>query len=234
MRALRRALEHQPASMRTWVLLSTQPCLLTPVSAGKLIVRQAPDQRHAWITNHSSVNVLGHAAGALIFAIFLALLFSRRGWSGARGRYLAALAAALSLTWNVGSLMVLVCSDLSAAATVWIVALSFSVLSFLPAVLLQISLEDGRRGLVCTGYLLSGIAAAMHFAEIRHVSPTVHFVALLLITVSFPALIAIALIRGGFRSVGRRASLGLSPVEKSGADYGLHVLGVVCRVIYPL
>ena len=40
--------------------------------------------------------------------IFLTLLFSGRGWSGGRGRYLSGLAAALSLVWNLGSLIVLV------------------------------------------------------------------------------------------------------------------------------
>jgi len=43
------------------------------------------------------INILGHAAGALIFAIFLVLLYSGRGWSGMRGRYLSGLAAGLSL-----------------------------------------------------------------------------------------------------------------------------------------
>jgi hypothetical protein len=28
------------------------------------------------------INILGHAGGALIFAIFLCLLYSGRGWSG--------------------------------------------------------------------------------------------------------------------------------------------------------
>jgi hypothetical protein len=53
------------------------------------------------------INVLGHAGGTLIFAIFLVLLFSGRGWSGAQGRYLPALAAILALVWNLGSLLVL-------------------------------------------------------------------------------------------------------------------------------
>src|ERR1035441_5089309 len=30
------------------------------------------------------INILGHAAGALIFGIFLVLLYSGRGWSGRR------------------------------------------------------------------------------------------------------------------------------------------------------
>ena len=48
------------------------------------------------------INILGHAAGALIFAIFLFLLFSGRGWSGLRGRYLSGLAAGEALVNNPG------------------------------------------------------------------------------------------------------------------------------------
>src|SRR5882672_9946993 len=91
------------------------------------------------------INTLGHAAGALIFGIFLALLFSGRGWSGARGRYLSGLAAVLSLIWNVGSLVVLVFPALPPAVLNVVVAVSFSVLSLLPAVLLHLWLEDVLR-----------------------------------------------------------------------------------------
>ena len=64
------------------------------------------------------INILGHAAGALIFAIFLVLLYSGRGWSGMQGRYLSGLAAGLSLAWNLGSLVVLAWPDLPAPAPV--------------------------------------------------------------------------------------------------------------------
>jgi hypothetical protein len=75
------------------------------------------------------INILGHASGALIFAIFLCLLFSGRGWSGGRGRYLSGLAAALSLLWNLGSLIALVWSGLPAGVLGLLVAISFSALS---------------------------------------------------------------------------------------------------------
>src|SRR5271165_6256073 len=111
------------------------------------------------------INILGHAGGALMFAIFLALLFSGRGWSGARGRYLSGLAAGLSLVWNLGSLVVLTWPGLPPAATDAVVAISFSVLSLLPAVLLHISLEGRPSRLVYVGYLLSAVAVGMHFRE---------------------------------------------------------------------
>ncbi|MCU1235554.1 MAG: signal transduction histidine kinase, LytS [Candidatus Solibacter sp.] len=131
------------------------------------------------------INVLGHAAGALIFAIFLTLLFSGRGWSGSRGRYLSGLAAALSLAWNVGSLVILAWPGLPSPALDLVIAFSFSVLSLLPAVLLHVSLVNSRPWLVTSGYLLSGIAIVMHFWEIAGNGATLHQSALLVITVGF-------------------------------------------------
>jgi hypothetical protein len=137
------------------------------------------------LTQPLLVNVLGHAAGALIFAIFLVLLYSGRGWSGLRGRYLSGLAAGLSLAWNVGSLVVLAWPGLPPRALNLVVAVSFSVLSLLPAVLLHVSLEDRRPVLVGTGYLLSAVAIGMHFWEIAGNGEALHQSALLLITIGF-------------------------------------------------
>jgi hypothetical protein len=138
------------------------------------------------------INVLGHAGGALIFAIFLALLFSGRGWSGARGRYLPALAATLALIWNLGSLLVLSWPAMPAGLRSVVIAVSFSVLSLLPAVLLHVSLKDGRSVLVAAGYLLSAVAVGMHCWEIFAEGGAIHQAALLLITVGFLALTAAA------------------------------------------
>src|ERR1039458_7037009 len=138
------------------------------------------------------INVLGHASGALVFAIFLCLLFSGRGWLGVRGRYLSGLAAALSLLWNLGSLIALVWPGLPAGALGLLVAISFSALSLLPALLLQVSLGDSQPAVVAGGYLLSAIAVAMHFWEIVGNGAALHQLALLLITVGFLALTVIA------------------------------------------
>src|SRR5437870_6189313 len=109
------------------------------------------------------INVLGHAAGALIFANFLFLLYSRRGWSGLRGRYLSGLAAGLSLAWNLGSLVVLAWPGLplpvlNLHVLNLVAAMSFSLLSLLPAVLLHISLEGSRPVFIGAGYGLSAAA----------------------------------------------------------------------------
>src|SRR5215831_10115738 len=174
------------------------------------------------------VNILGHAAGALLFAIFLALLFSGRGWSGARGRHLSGLAAALALCWNLGSLIVLIFPNLPARAMDVVVAASFSMLSLLPAVLLHLWLEDSERPLVVGGYILSSIAVAMHFWEIRGNGAALHQVALLLITLGFLILTGAAVVRVAFRrgqaprkGVGRMAaSMSLALFATSFVHFG--------------
>jgi hypothetical protein len=138
------------------------------------------------------INILGHTAGAVLFGIFLALLFSRRGWSGGRGRRLSGLAAILSLGWNLGSLAVLVWPAMPDPWQSWLIALSFSFLSALPAVLLHISLDGRLRPIALCGYALSGVAVAMHFREVFEHSPTLHQTALRLITIGFLVLTAAA------------------------------------------
>ncbi len=144
------------------------------------------------------INILGHAAGALIFAIFLGLLYSGRGWSGSRGRYLPGLAAALSLLWNLGSLVVLTWPGLPAAVQGVLVACSFSTLTLLPAVLLHISLGGRSRGLVIAGYALGAIASGMHFVEIRGNAPAWHQSALLVTTIGFLLLTALAAVSAAY------------------------------------
>jgi two-component system LytT family sensor kinase len=152
------------------------------------------------------INILGHTAGALIFAIFLVLLYSARGWSGGSGRYLSGLAASLSLAWNVGSLVVLAVPGLPPGTVALVVATSFSVLSLLPAVLLHISIEDKR--LIGAGYFLSAVAVVMHFREINGEGAVLHQRALLLITVGFLLLTGVAVFRAAFRNDAARASAG--------------------------
>src|SRR5471032_1100682 len=137
------------------------------------------------LTQPLLINVLVHAAGALIFAIFLFLLYSGRGWSGLRGRYLSGLAAGLSLAWNVGSLVVLAWPGLPPRALNLVVAISFSVVGLPSTKLLHVSLEDSRPVLVGAGYLLSAVAIGMHFWEIAGNGAALHQTALLLITIGF-------------------------------------------------
>jgi two-component system, LytTR family, sensor kinase len=168
------------------------------------------------------INILGHAAGALIFAIFLVLLFSGRGWSGLKGRYLSGLAAGLSLLWNLGSLVVLVRPNLPAVWLNLAIAVSFSVLSLLPAVLLHVSVGSARPHLVMVGYALSAVAVGMHFWEIRGNGPALHQEALLLITIGFLVLTTLAVADAAFRGNG--------PYRLNGA----RIAGSMCLALFAM
>ena len=164
------------------------------------------------------INILGHAAGALIFGIFLVLLYSGRGWSGLQGRYLSALAASLALAWNLGSLVVLAWPTLPPPLLQLVVATSFSLLSLLPAVLLQVSLEGAWPALVGAGYVLSTAAVVMHFWEIAGNGAALHQTALLVITLGFLTLAAVA---------------GAAPAMRKGRG-GIRVLASMCLALFAM
>ena len=173
------------------------------------------------------INILGHAAGALIFAIFLCLLFSRRGWSGSRGRFLSGLAAALSLAWNLGSLLVLAWPGLPPHTLDLLAAFSFSVLSLLPAVLLQVSLDGRWPALATAGYGLSGVVIILHWREIYTTGGDLHQIALLLTTVGFLLLTAVAVVAAVLeRGSGRGA-----PWARRSPHRRVHVPGPVRHVV---
>ena len=94
------------------------------------------------------VNTLGHSAGVLIFGIFLVLLVRDRAARRLRGGVKSILAALLALIWNVASLIVLG----SNSSDTWFVritiAIGFSVVSLLPAVLFDLCLAQRHRPLV--------------------------------------------------------------------------------------
>jgi hypothetical protein len=102
------------------------------------------------------INTIGHSAAAVIFGILLVLFILNWRRAGPRQSGLPIFACALALLWNVGSLIALG-TKLNLA-----VALSFAVMSFLPAVLLNIALGRSDRPLVLAGYGLSTVAALLH------------------------------------------------------------------------
>jgi hypothetical protein len=89
-----------------------------------------------------------------------------------------------------------------------LVALSFSVLSLLPAVLLHLSLGDSQRALVVCGYSLSGVAVVAHFLELAGNGPSLHQLALLVITIGFLLLAGTAAARTAFQGAARTPSGG--------------------------
>jgi two-component system, LytTR family, sensor kinase len=138
------------------------------------------------------VNALGHSAGVLIFGIFLFLLIQDRAARRMRGSTKSMLAAALALVWNLASLIVLGLGTRTGAFTEITVAVSFSVLSLLPAVLFDLCLAGRQRALTNAGYALSGVAIVLHAAELFRKGDALHQWGLLLITFGFGALTCIA------------------------------------------
>src|SRR5712691_4988825 len=107
------------------------------------------------------------------------------------------LAAALALAWNLASLLVLATNNAAGPFTNATVAVGFSVLSLLPAVLFDLCLQERYRTLVRSGYVLSAVAIGLHIAELFSAewfseAASLHRWGLTLITVGFGALTCIA------------------------------------------
>ena len=112
------------------------------------------------------VNTLGHSAGVLIFGIFLFLAIQDRSARQLRGSTKSMLAAALALVWNLASLVALGMGSRTGTFSNLTVAIAFSVLSLLPAVLFDLCLADRQRSLAAAGYALSVAAILLHVAEL--------------------------------------------------------------------
>jgi hypothetical protein len=157
------------------------------------------------------VNTLGHTAGILIFGGFLYLFLRSRRDGRDRGFWLSALAASLALLWNLGSLFVLATLETGSPQAGIVVSLSFSVLSLLPAVLLQISLEGRFRPVWLGGYGLGILAAFLHFREPLQAAERDHELAIRLITIGFGVLTLLSVLlisRQGARGWPRSRVLG--------------------------
>jgi two-component system LytT family sensor kinase len=138
------------------------------------------------------INTIGHSAGVLLFGLIIFLL--RRDWRahGVRRTKLSIAAAVLALGWNIGSLVALA---LPYQKVVWlgiVLAYSFSVLSLLPAVLLQVVLQGKSRAITAGGYAVSISAILLHAAELFSPHLGFHQTALVLIAGGFGLLTIIA------------------------------------------
>jgi two-component system, LytTR family, sensor kinase len=138
------------------------------------------------------INTIGHTAGLLLFAVVIVLLIRDRRAHGVRHTKLSPIAAGLALAWNVGSLIALASPDLNSQSIALVVTTSFSVLSFLPAVLLQVALQGQQRWIWSSGYAVSAVAAGLHFGEFFFSKPTLHQLALTLIAGGFALLAVMA------------------------------------------
>jgi two-component system, LytTR family, sensor kinase len=180
-----------------------------------------------WLSIHEPVlvNTIGHCAGAVIFGMLLYFfLINRRRAAEDRGS-LPVVAAALAMLWNLGSLVALATGHRGGQIAGAIIALSFSVLSLLPAVLLHISLQSRRRAVWIGGYVLSGVAVALHLADWLSHLPGLHYAALLVVTLGFAGLTILSVIlewRQENRAAGSRlaGSMALFLFAISFAHYG--------------
>jgi two-component system, LytTR family, sensor kinase len=138
------------------------------------------------------INTVGHSAGLLLFGLILILLILDWRAHGMRQTRLSLAAAALALIWNAGSLIALALHGPAIVAVV-----SFSALSLLPAVLLQVALKGRWRAIAMAGYLVSACAVALHFARL-------HQMAVVLIAIGFGILTIVAffLVRREWISLG--------------------------------
>ncbi len=130
------------------------------------------------------VNILGHAAGALIFGIFLYLLVRDRAGARLRGGRLAMASAVLALIWNLGSLISMAKPDSSGAEMM----VSFGAISLLPAVLFHLSLDGRFRALWMAGYLASVVSIGAHLSELAAPAIERHALALRITTAGFSVL----------------------------------------------
>jgi hypothetical protein len=106
-----------------------------------------------------------------------------------RGSWLSVAAASLACLWNVGSLAVLITFANHTDQARLFVLFSFSILSLLPAVLLHISLDEGRFWpMIGFGYALSLVAVGMHIREFIRPGQLYQQRGLLVITVGFAIL----------------------------------------------
>jgi hypothetical protein len=139
------------------------------------------------------INTVGHSLGVLIFGILLVLLLRDTSVRGFRPRRLSIVAAALAFLWNAGSLLVLI-GQVSGFDTEPVAALSFSALSALPAVLLAVALNDQLRWVKLAGVAVSGIAVALHIAEVRIDAHRLHHAALTLTSAGFSILAIVTVV----------------------------------------
>lgn len=138
------------------------------------------------------INTIGHTAGLLLFGFMIALLIRDRRAHGIRQIRLSILAAALALAWNVGSLIALASSHPTSVSIGIVMTASFSVLSLLPAVLLQVALKGQQRVIINAGYAVSAGAVLLHVSEIFAASVSRHQLALILIAAGFGVLTVVA------------------------------------------
>jgi two-component system, LytTR family, sensor kinase len=142
------------------------------------------------------INSIGHAAGVLLFGLIIGLLLRDWRTHGIRRIKLSLVAAILALGWNIGSLIALAVPDPGPQVIGMVATASFSMLSLLPAVLLQVTDQGRHRGVVIVGYIVSGCAVALHLSELFLSNIGLHPAGLLVIVLGFGVLTIAAFLLG--------------------------------------
>jgi hypothetical protein len=129
---------------------------------------------HADLHDPILINTIGHTAGLLLFGLIVVLLIRDGRIHGVHQIKLSLFAAVLALIWNLGSLVALASTDANSFLIGIVVTVSFSVLSLLPAVLLQVALQREGRWIIAAGYTVSACAIVLHFMELFYPRLGVH------------------------------------------------------------
>ena len=133
------------------------------------------------------INWFGHAAGAVIFGLFLGLLWQDRS----PGRNKAAAATLMAFLWNGSELIGL----WQGRPGPWLAAFESTAFSLLPALLFDLVSGGAPRWAVRSGYALSAIATALHLAELVSDTTFLHGAGLYLVAAGFCVLAVYAAIR---------------------------------------
>jgi two-component system, LytTR family, sensor kinase len=140
------------------------------------------------------VNTLGHTCGLLLFGVLIFLLLKSWESAGTRPQISTIVAALLALLWNAGSLIGLAFTQRNGQVQDWLVAVNFSLLSLLPAILLDVTTKHRYVWAARLGYVISTCAVVLHFIELRFPSEHLRESALLTVTGGFGALLILLVI----------------------------------------
>jgi hypothetical protein len=152
------------------------------------------------------INWLGHAGGALVFGMFLALLLRDRS----PGRNKALGAAGIAFLWNAAELVGLWLGSVGP----YLAAFESAAFSFLPALLFDLVVGGAPVWAVRVGYGLSAAATAVHLAELVSDSEVLHGAGLYMVAAGFGVLAVYA--AAGVAGVGSFAAVAIDPAFRRG------------------
>ena len=166
------------------------------------------------------VHLVGFLAGVALYAMLGVMTLRGRagGESPLAGRHadrIPLATAVLGLLWNSVALIIYGLHDLGLPAPLphawpWLVALAFTALGFLPAVVVHSAVQSagrraGARPLVASAYALSTVAALLQFLDAGRGQPLPSRAALVTLTVGYGVLIGVLVLYARRQPGWRRA-----------------------------